>query len=61
MGVEVFNSILNYDYTMIITVFTLSGFLTMIGQAQVFVTVYALGKPKTMNMFDDKKETNAAS
>jgi peptide/nickel transport system permease protein len=45
MGVEVFNSILNYDYPMIITVFTLSGFLTMIGYL-VSDLLYALVDPR---------------
>ena len=31
MGLEIFTSILNKDYPMIVTVFTLSGFLTMLG------------------------------
>tara|TARA_B100001758_G_scaffold7423_1_gene5735 strand:+ start:2109 stop:3587 length:1479 start_codon:yes stop_codon:yes gene_type:complete len=45
MGVEVFNSILNYDYPMIITVFTLSGFLTMIGYL-VADLLYAVVDPR---------------
>ena len=45
MGVEVFNAILNYDYPMIITVFTLSGFLTMIGYL-VSDILYALVDPR---------------
>ena len=45
MGVEVFNSILNYDYPMIITVFTLSGFLTMVGYL-VADLLYALVDPR---------------
>jgi peptide/nickel transport system permease protein len=45
MGVEVFNSILNYDYPMIITVFTLSGFLTMVGYL-VSDLLYALVDPR---------------
>ena len=45
MGVEVFNSILNYDYPMIITVFTLSGFLTMIGYL-VSDLLYAVVDPR---------------
>ncbi|MDG1934111.1 MAG: ABC transporter permease [Flavobacteriales bacterium] len=45
MGVEVFNSILNYDYPMIITVFTLSGFLTMIGYL-VSDILYAVVDPR---------------
>ena len=45
MGVEVFNSILNYDYPRIITVFTLSGFLTMIGYL-VSDILYAVVDPR---------------
>ena len=45
MGVEVFNAILNYDYPMIITVFTLSGFLTMIGYL-VSDILYAVVDPR---------------
>ena len=45
MGVEIYNSILNYDYPMIITVFTISGFLTMIGYL-VSDLLYALVDPR---------------
>lgn len=45
MGVEVLNSILNYDYPMIITVFTLSGFLTMVGYL-VADLLYAVVDPR---------------
>jgi peptide/nickel transport system permease protein len=45
MGVEVYNAILNYDYPMIITVFTLSGFLTMIGYL-VSDILYAVVDPR---------------
>ena len=45
MGVEIYNSILNYDYPMIITVFTLSGFLTMIGYL-VADLLYAVVDPR---------------
>ena len=45
MGVEVYNAILNYDYPMIITVFTLSGFLTMIGYL-VADLLYAVVDPR---------------
>ena len=45
MGVEIYNSILNYDYPMIITVFTLSGFLTMIGYL-VSDILYAVVDPR---------------
>lgn len=45
MGVEVYNSILNYDYPMIITVFTLSGFLTMLGYLVADI-LYAVVDPR---------------
>lgn len=45
MGVEIYNSILNYDYPMIITVFTLTGFLTMIGYL-VADLLYAVVDPR---------------
>jgi peptide/nickel transport system permease protein len=45
MGLEVYNSILNYDYPMIITVFTLSGFLTMVGYL-VADLLYAVVDPR---------------
>jgi len=45
MGVEVYNSILNYDYPMIITVFTITGFLTMIGYLIVDI-LYAVVDPR---------------
>lgn len=45
MGVEIYNSILNYDYPMIITVFTLSGFLTMVGYL-VADLLYAVVDPR---------------
>ena len=45
MGVEVFNSILNYDIPMIITVFTLSGFLTMVGYLVADI-LYAVVDPR---------------
>ena len=45
MGTEIYNSILNYDYPMIITVFTISGFLTMIGYL-VSDLLYALVDPR---------------
>jgi peptide/nickel transport system permease protein len=45
MGLEVFNAILNYDYPMIITVFTLSGFLTMVG-ILVADILYAVVDPR---------------
>tara|TARA_B100000767_G_scaffold73249_1_gene69912 strand:+ start:418 stop:1896 length:1479 start_codon:yes stop_codon:yes gene_type:complete len=45
MGVEIFNSILNYDYPMIITVFTLSGFLTMVGYLVADI-LYAVVDPR---------------
>ena len=45
MGVEIYTSILNYDYPMIITVFTLSGFLTMVGYL-VADLLYAIVDPR---------------
>jgi peptide/nickel transport system permease protein len=45
MGVEIYTSILNYDYPMIITVFTLSGFLTMLGYL-VADLLYAVADPR---------------
>jgi len=45
MGLEVYTSILNYDYPMIITVFTLSGFLTMVGYL-VADLLYAVVDPR---------------
>ena len=45
MGVEVYNSILNYDYPMIITVFTISGFLTMLGYLVADI-LYAVVDPR---------------
>lgn len=45
MGLEVYNSILNYDYPMIITVFTITGFLTMVGYL-VSDILYAIVDPR---------------
>ena len=45
MGLEIYASILNYDYPMIITVFTLSGFLTMVGYL-VADLLYAVVDPR---------------
>ena len=45
MGLEIYNSILNYDYPMIITVFTLTGFLTMLGYLVVDI-LYAVVDPR---------------
>jgi len=45
MGSEIYNAILNYDYPMIITFFTLVGFLTMIGYL-VSDLLYALVDPR---------------
>ena len=39
MGLEIINAIHNYDYPMIITVFTLSGFLILIG-SESFPALY---------------------
>ena len=45
MGTEMFNAILNYDYTMITAFFTLIGFLTMIGYL-VADLLYAVVDPR---------------
>ena len=45
MGTEVFNSVINGDYPMIITVFTISGFLTMIGYL-VSDILYSVADPR---------------
>ena len=45
MGTEIYAAILNYDYPMIITFFTLVGFLTMIGYL-VSDLLYALVDPR---------------
>ena len=45
MGLEIINAIYNYDYPMIITVFTLSGFLTMVGYL-VSDILYAVVDPR---------------
>tara|TARA_B100000902_G_scaffold27463_1_gene33056 strand:+ start:2107 stop:3585 length:1479 start_codon:yes stop_codon:yes gene_type:complete len=45
MGNEIFNAILNYDYPMIITFFTLIGFLTMLGYL-ISDILYALVDPR---------------
>ena len=45
MGLEIINAIYNYDYPMIITVFTLSGFLTMVGYLVADI-LYALVDPR---------------
>ncbi len=45
MGLEIINAIYNYDYPMIITVFTLSGFLTMIGYLVADI-LYAVVDPR---------------
>ena len=45
MGLEIFTSILNKDYPMIVTVFTLSGFLTMLGYLMADI-LYAVVDPR---------------
>ena len=45
MGLEIFTSILNKDYPMIVTVFTLSGFLTMLGYLIADI-LYAVVDPR---------------
>ena len=45
MGLEIINALQNYDYPMIITVFTLSGFLTMVGYLVADI-LYAVVDPR---------------
>ena len=45
MGLEIYNSVLNYDYPMIVAVFTLVGFLTMVGYL-VSDLLYAVVDPR---------------
>ena len=45
MGSEIYNAVLNYDYPMIVTVFTLIGLLTMIGYL-VSDILYGLTDPR---------------
>ena len=45
MGLEIFNAIQNQDYPMIITFFTLAGFLTMIGYLVADI-LYAVADPR---------------
>ncbi|MDC0204769.1 ABC transporter permease [Flavobacteriales bacterium] len=45
MGLEIINALYNYDYPMIITVFTLSGFLTMVGYLVADI-LYAVVDPR---------------
>ena len=45
MGVEIFNSLTGGDYPMIITIFTISGFLTMVGYL-VSDILYAVVDPR---------------
>lgn len=45
MGLEMFESVINYDYPMIIAIFTLVGFFTMIGYLLSDV-LYALADPR---------------
>ena len=45
MGLETFNAVLNYDYPMIVTVFTISGFLTMVGYLIADI-LYAVVDPR---------------
>ena len=45
MGTEIFNAVLNYDYPMIVSFFTLIGFLTMVGYL-VSDILYAVVDPR---------------
>ena len=45
MGFEIYSSILNSDYPMIVAVFTIMGFLTMIGYLVADI-LYAVVDPK---------------
>jgi len=45
MGLETFNAILNYDYPMIVSIFTISGFLTVIGYLVADI-LYAVVDPR---------------
>ena len=45
LGLEIYNSILNFDYPMIIAVFTIIGFLTMIGYL-ISDILYAVVDPR---------------
>ena len=45
ISVKIYNAVLNYDYPMIITFFTLVGFLTMVGYL-VTDLLYAVVDPR---------------
>jgi len=45
MGLETFNAILNYDYPMIVAIFTISGFLTVLGYLIADI-LYAIVDPR---------------
>ena len=45
MGLETFNAILNYDYPMIVAIFTIAGFLTIIGYLVADI-LYAVVDPR---------------
>lgn len=45
MGLETFNAILNYDYPMIVAIFTISGFLTVVGYLVADI-LYAVVDPR---------------
>ena len=45
MGFETFSAILNYDYPMIVAIFTISGFLTVIGYLIADI-LYAVVDPR---------------
>jgi peptide/nickel transport system permease protein len=45
MGLETFNAVLNYDYPMIVAIFTISGFLTIVGYLIADI-LYAVVDPR---------------
>ena len=45
MGLEIYHSILSYDYPMVIAIFTLTGFLTLLGYLVADI-LYALADPR---------------
>jgi len=45
MGLETFNAVLNYDYPMIVAIFTISGFLTVVGYLIADI-LYAIVDPR---------------
>ena len=45
MGLETFNAVLNYDYPMIVAIFSISGFLTIVGYLIADI-LYAVVDPR---------------